>query len=146
MKSNARGVLVLVGVLVLSFVSACSQQESPGMRDGSTPVRSRIDLDRLAAQSQAQGKNVYMEFSAPWCHFCQKFHRDVLYTSESQQALRKVIFVKADFDRDKALAHYYGVRSIPSGVLLKNQNGRLQVIDRHTGGLDQAAFIRFLSR
>ncbi len=146
MKRNARCVLVLVGAMVLSFCSACSQQEAPAMRNGATATGSAINLDRLAAQAKDQGKSVYMEFTAPWCHYCKKFQSEVLSTSQSQQALRKVIFVRPNFDREKPLARQFGVKAIPTGLLLKPRNGRLQVVDRHVGGLSQSAFQKFLSQ
>jgi thioredoxin-like negative regulator of GroEL len=148
MRKNLHFVLVLGGVMILSFISACSQEQTPIRRsgDGGAARPSAINMDRLAAQAKDQGKSVYMEFTAPWCHYCKKFQNEVLSTAQSQQALKKVIFVRANFDREKPLARQFGVKAIPTGLLLKPRNGQLQAVDRHVGGLSQSEFVRFLSR
>jgi thiol:disulfide interchange protein len=137
--------LVVLGVLMsLSFISACSQEQEPILKNG--VKSSSVDLDRLAARAQAEGKNVYMEFTAPNCIFCWGYNSGVLSSSESQQALKKVIFVQVNYDQNPSLAGRYAVSAVPTGLLLKPQNGQLNVADRHTGGLSQDRFVKFISR
>ncbi len=109
-------------------------------------AKSTLNMDRLAAEAQAQNKNVYMEFNASWCVFCWSFEKGVLSSPESKEALRKVIFVQVDYDQNPSLVSQYGVGAVPTGLLLKPQNGGLKIADRHVGKLNQERFIKFISR
>jgi thiol:disulfide interchange protein len=144
MLKNPGYVWMVIGVMILSFISACSRQMAPITQNGAE--KSTIDLDRLAAEAKTQNKNVYMEFTSSWCIFCRSFENGVLSTPESQAALRKVIFIQVDYDQNPDLDSQYSVSAVPTGLLLKPQNGRLQAIDRHVGRLNQKKFIQFISK
>jgi thiol:disulfide interchange protein len=136
----------------LMLLAGCSEQQGGAMTDSGTYTAasgtpsSQINWNRLTNRSVSENRSVYLLFTAPWCPHCREFERDTLSRSDVQQALGRVIYVRANFDRERNLAHRYGFTGIPSGVLLRPQNHDLVVVDKHVGGLSPARFINFLNQ
>jgi len=160
--------LWLAGLAIFSwvlFVCGCAEQETTTYTSASpstwqsdvgaaTPAKTNgekyatsLDMDKLGQQSLKENKPVYMEFTANWCGYCQKYASETLNTSEGQNVLKKVIFIQANYDTNRSLADSYGFTGIPAGVLLKaDANGKLQLIDKHVGGFTVSELDSFLSQ
>ncbi len=54
------------------------------------------------AAARDEGKTIVLEFHAPWCGTCRK-QTAALSELAGEQALASVVFLKADFDSEKAL-------------------------------------------
>jgi thioredoxin 1 len=70
---------------------------------------------------------VVIDFFAPWCGPCKQFAPAYENLANSIPA---AVFVKVDIDQEPALVQYFGVRSVPTivvvhrGVIASNQPGR----------------------
>ncbi len=161
--SVTRRFVVILLLCTFGFlVCGCSQDTSPTvaysgpsrstMTEGGTSANGpaatgeTVNWDRLTSRAVSRNKPVYIEFTAPWCPNCRVYERDTLSQSEAKRALNQVIFVQANFDRNRNLADQFGVTGIPTGVLLVPQNNQLKMIDKHVGGLSVDGLIGFLDQ
>lgn len=152
-------VVLFAAAAGVPFLAGCAEQQGPTVTDSGTAARangtapraraaadSGIDWNRLTRQAVNANRPVYILFTAPWCPHCRDFERDTLTRSDVRPSLNRVIYIKANFDREKPLAHRFGFTAIPSGVLLRPQNNELVVVDKHVGGLSPAGFVSFLNQ
>jgi thiol:disulfide interchange protein len=168
MRGGTNCLVWVTGLAVLSFVlyiSGCAEQETstysgspavyqsdvgaetPAKTTGGSKFVTSVDLNKLGQQSQQENKPVYIEFTADWCGYCQKYARETLDTTEGQNILKKVIFVQANYDTNRSLANQHGFTGIPAGILMKaDANGKLQLVDKHVGGMTASELDNFLNQ
>ena len=79
-----------------------------------------------------------LQFTAPWCGPCKQYSPIV---DEFANEMTNVKVTKINVDEDKTLATTYGIRSIPTTVIL--QNG--QLITKVTGVQSKARLIELVS-
>jgi thioredoxin 1 len=65
-----------------------------------------------------------LRFTADWCGPCKS-----LATNIGQADISGVTFEVIDIDKNEEAALYYGIRSVPTLVMIKDDN----VIKRHSG-------------
>ncbi len=107
--------LILLGVIALAFFG----QRLVGENAGTTGPTGRTDLDTAAAGAwepwspeavsryQAEGRPVFVDFTASWCLSCQVNERVALNRPEVQEAFRaaNVALLRADWTRhDEAIS------------------------------------------
>lgn len=82
------------------------------------------------ARAKTDGGRVMLVFGAGWCVWCQKMESEALSSSrvKSKMDELRVSRLKVDVEKSKELALRYGVKSIPSVVLV---DGEERVIKRH---------------
>lgn len=81
------------------------------------------DYEDALALAKKTDKAVLVEFRAEWCHWCQKMEKEV-YTDRDVIALSdRVVFARVDEAKRKDLLQKYGVRGLPTAVIL-DRNGR----------------------
>ncbi len=89
------------------------------------------DLPKAEAQAKAENKIVLMDFTgSDWCHWCQKFKKEVLNSPEFlDYAAKNVVLVEVDFPHSKdqadalkkanaALKGQYSIDGYPTLVVL----------------------------
>jgi thiol:disulfide interchange protein len=81
------------------------------------------EYEDALALAKKDDKAVLVEFRAEWCHWCQKMEKEV-YTDREVIALSdRVVFARVDEAKRKDLLQKYGVRGLPTAVVL-DRNGR----------------------
>jgi thiol:disulfide interchange protein len=103
-------------------------------------------LSDAIAQATKENKLIYAEFTASWCSACKVFEEKTLGTPEGQAALKQVVYVRIDFDRNQEIAKQYGVTGLPAGLILEAVGDKTKLIERHTGTVGAAMFKRFIER
>ncbi|MFA5865972.1 MAG: thioredoxin family protein [Phycisphaerae bacterium] len=127
--------------------AARHHKKTPTTKPAVTTVPQRArSLDQAITMAKATNKDIYLVFTAKWCGYCRKFEKEVLSTPEAKKALAKVIFLRLNFDTNKAFARKYQIDGIPAGVLLKLENKKLKVVDKHIGALTKSQFVHFFDR
>ncbi len=88
------------------------------------------DIDFACQVALATNRRVYIDFSAKWCGPCNRLHDDVLVTDDFRSASRYFVFVSVDADADPGTMFRYGVRSLPTQMILDPQG---RVVDKTVG-------------
>lgn len=84
-----------------------------------------------------------LKFSATWCGPCKAFAPIFHKVSEMSQ-FNSIEFKEIDVDEDTDdLSGKYGVRGVPSVILLDNDN---KVLERLTGTQSEQKFVEVLSK
>lgn len=78
-----------------------------------------------------KNETLVLDFWAPWCGPCQNF---LPVFEESSKKYSDVVFGKINTEQEQKLSAYFGIRSIPTVIIIKNE---LEVY-RSSGSLAQA--------
>lgn len=106
-----------------------------------TSIEWRTDLDAALVEARLTQKQVFVDFSADWCPPCVAMKHEVWPDPAVERALTQFyIPVLIDVDRDNTVPERYGVRGIPT-VLVLDHAGR---VVRRATFLSAAAMVRFL--
>jgi thioredoxin-like negative regulator of GroEL len=104
-------------------------------------VRWETRLDRATAMSRETNKPVLIEFWATWCTVCKGMDAEVYSDPAVVDAMRKVLPVRIDIDREQAIARRYGVADTPT-LMLTDASGN--ELFRFKGGLPRDRMLGLL--
>ena len=106
-------------------------------------IQWRTDLASALLEAQQTDKAVLVDFSADWCPPCIVMKHDVWPDDAVEHAVsQSYVPLLINVDRDSAVSGRYGVRGIPS-ILVLDAKG--QVI-RRGSFLSASGMVRFLTR
>ncbi len=86
---------------------------------------------------------ILVDFFADWCAPCRALS-PVLETLEASYP--DVSFIKVDTERSKRVASAFGVRSLPTVLLLRAQAGSAEVVSVTLGAKPQSYWIKLLDQ
>lgn len=115
---------VLVAAACLAPRPAAAQDDQPD------PLLFQ-GLAQAFANGVANEQVTVLVFSAEWCGPCKKLHRSVLTDPAVRRAGAKMSWAKIDIDKNPTIAAMYGVRAVPTMILLNTRGEPLQTL----GGL-----------
>jgi len=107
-----------------------------------TSIEWRTDFDRARAEAVATRRLLWVQFTGPWCHNCQRMERES-FPSPQVRGLAGDDFVpvKLRSDQYEELALGYGLSSLPATVIVRPGG---EVVALSQGFLDAGAFAGFL--
>jgi thiol:disulfide interchange protein len=108
------------------------------------------DLDSAFREAKASHRQVFVDIWAEWCPPCQRMRQQVFPTPQAQAALKKVVAATVMVEKKDrtplpagvAVDQKYGTQAYPTLVML-DEDGK--VLRRHTGALDPAGLVKFIS-
>ena len=91
----------------------------------------REDFDEARAEAAAARKNLWVQFTGPWCLYCRMMDRDAFTRADVVAgAQRQFVAVKVRSDQREDLVAHFGITRLPVTILV-DPEGR--VIARHDG-------------
>jgi len=93
-----------------------------------------VSSEELISIVSESNQPVFIDFYADWCGPCKMVMPVIEQLADTYQEQMKV--VKVNVDLHKESASKYGVRSIPTFVVLKNN----EVVMRHSGAAPKSFF------
>lgn len=132
-----RLLLILGVVMSVSVCGSCAQREASGQTQDATEQATQ-DPQTVNRTPQDNLPTVY-DFSATWCGPCKVFAP--IFKKVAAEYGSKVNFVTVDVDRQPQMAQYYGIRSVPTVVVVDTSN---VVLGGRMGLMDEAEFKAFL--
>jgi thioredoxin 1 len=106
------------------------------MSENASPVKEVTD-ETFGAETGGEGYCL-VDFYATWCPHCKAFRPK--FEQVASEFEGPVTFVAADVNECGGQAKVFGIRSIPSLVLLKSG----QTVDTHVGGMEPDALKTWL--
>jgi thiol-disulfide isomerase/thioredoxin len=74
-------------------------------------------MDRAQTTARAANQPILIEFWATWCEGCKEMERDVYADERVGAAMKKVVPLKIDVDREQALARKFAIDGTPTLVV-----------------------------
>lgn len=119
-------------------VAAVTASPTAGAPSG---IRWETRIERAAALSRETGQPILVEFWATWCEACKGMDDQVYSDPSVAEAMRKVLPVRIDVDRDASTARRYNVSATPTLVLVDASGDELF---RFTGAIERTPLIELL--
>jgi thiol:disulfide interchange protein len=115
-----------MGVVIVLLALNYAWNAWNGFRWARAPVDSTAALEAALKQSAATGKPVFIDFWATWCKSCRTMDETTFRQEPVKQALESFIVVKYQAERPdapetKAMLQKYGVRGLPTYVILERE-------------------------
>src|SRR5258705_256079 len=100
-------------VALLSFVSA-PMAAAPARGASARAIDWRPDLRGAVAEPEAIIRLLWLQFTGPWCHFCQLMDREsFVHPRIISQSRDHFVPVKLQSDEHEALASRFGISGLP---------------------------------
>lgn len=124
-----RAAALLIGILLVTSLSGCI---TGGSQDTDSPasgpedhggIEFMTDYDAAKQKAVDQDKPLLLYFWADWCHWCDKYHKNVFPDSRVKDAADGYVRVAVDVDSDSSLVDRHGVQGPPVMVLVDPETG-----------------------
>ncbi|MCM1336445.1 MAG: thioredoxin domain-containing protein [Candidatus Amulumruptor caecigallinarius] len=142
---------LFISLMAVAAISLCGACQSNGAKAETAPNVSpkaastgAVTADNATSASAADdGVNASLptvyDFSAKWCGPCRVFAPT--WSKVAKEYAAKANFIKVDVDENPQMAQYYGIRSIPTVVVVDKEN---VVLGGRMGLMDEEEFKAFL--
>jgi thiol-disulfide isomerase/thioredoxin len=120
-----------------------SYEEAPEPQARMEQARWHHSLSAALTEAQQRKTLVLVDAHASWCSWCRKLETDTLSAPAVQAKLKEFTLLKMDTDKEADLAARYGVRSLPTTLIL-GENG--DVVLRRPGYLPPQEYLQLLAQ
>src|SRR4051794_33528276 len=105
-------------VALLSFVSAW-MAGAPALGGPAYGIEWRGDLRRAVAEAEASNRLLWLQFTGPWCHFCQLMDRESFVNPKVVgQSRERFVPVKLQSEQHEDLASRFAISGLPATVIV----------------------------
>jgi thiol-disulfide isomerase/thioredoxin len=98
-------------------------------------------LEEASVEARNSDKPMLLDFWADWCAACKVMNAEVYTDAFLNDASRRLLLVRIDFDKKQAIARKYNVKSLPTIVFTDSYGGELF---RHPGYLGAKAMAQLV--
>jgi len=117
-----RALALAFALLGMALPAAGGDQDAMPWRD---------DFDKARAEATAARKNLWVQFTGPWCLYCRMMDRDAFTRADVVAGAKdRFVAVKVRSDQREDLVAHFGITRLPVTILV-DLEGR--VIARHDG-------------
>jgi len=101
-----------------------------------------LDLNDIELQSllSSAERPVFVDFWAEWCGPCKMM--EPVIDELSKQYKEKFLFVKVNVDENPQSTAMYGIRTIPTFIVIKNN----ELVMRQSGAFPKSQFVEKLNK
>ncbi len=125
-----------IGLLLLAVVFLyASWPETPA---GPSAIQWTHDLKAGLAKAARNNQLVLIDFHATWCEPCRMMDLEVFSHPDVAEALANWVTVKIDCDKQPGTAQRYGIRALPTFIVL---SPKADVLVGFSGVVSAQAFI-----
>ena len=134
--------LLVIGVIVLGVASVVGVSEWRAAH-AKEIIPWRDDFTAAQAEARQKHKPVFAYFTAAWCGPCQSMKKTTWADNAVKEAMEKFIPVKIDVDAQPALTEKFGVRSMPSYIVMSEDG---EVIRQRSGLMVAEEMVAWLEK
>jgi thiol:disulfide interchange protein len=117
------------------------KSREPDKTTGQLETRPVRDFAEAVTRAKAEGRQIFVEFSATWCGPCQQMKRDTFSDPRVHRRLAGYVMLFVDTDRDPALSQQFNVRGIPAYFVVRPAG---TILKAGTGYKGPDEFLRWL--
>jgi YHS domain-containing protein len=105
----------------------------------------RTDFKAALWEAEQQKLPLLIHFYADWCMPCKRMEREVLTAPTVKEFIgRKLVAVKLNSDHHQDVVNRYGVKTLPSDVVIDSLSGKVLLL--HSDFLDKTQYIRLVAQ
>src|SRR5262245_51880561 len=112
-RSIGMGIVALIGFATAWAVAG------PAFGGLAQRIEWRADLRRAVDEAETTNRLLWLQFTGPWCHFCQLMDREsFIHPKVVGQARDHFIPVKLQSEENEDLATRFGISGLPATVIV----------------------------
>lgn len=144
MRSSIFNLCLAAVCLSLIIVAGMRRDELSARRPNKAePLATSDEYEPAMARASKERTQILLVFGAKWCVWCQKFTRDVMPNQRIASRLesKRISVVKIDVDKRRDLSSKYGVKTLPTLILVDGDDMELK---RTTGFVSVREFLGWI--
>src|SRR3954452_16798915 len=108
-----------MGILALMGFALAWPAGGPALGGPAYVIEWRGDLRRAVAEAEASNRLLWLQFTGPWCHFCQLMDREsFVHPRVVAQSRGHFVPVKLQSEEHEGLASRFGITGLPATVIV----------------------------
>jgi thioredoxin 1 len=136
------GIVVILAIVALLAYVALGTQSQKNTQNLSNNLNWHTDLNSALDEAKKTGKNVIVDFYAPWCSACTYLDENTFSDPQVQEKLSKnYVVVKIDIDKNPDLASKYKVYAVPTIIFLDSSGNQIK---RQEGYIPPEEFLQMI--
>ncbi len=135
-RSIGVGIVALVGIGMICW----SARPAPGA--SARGIEWRPNLSAAHSEARSSNRLLWLQFTGPWCHFCQLMDRQTFVQPRVVGHARdSFVPVKLQSDDHEELIARFEISGLPATVIVSPSG---ELIAKHEGYVDGETFVSFL--